>query len=271
MEDLTFMEDLAQTAANFAQTMPDINSSKITATKLGFFDHLPEIRKRIYQFSLLSHDIDPRTRDVYPLMVLETGLHAPSQDLLAISPRPLSAQLLRTCHQVFKETWYILYTENNFTLELRERVRTPRVMPIKITSGSLGTLPFIIISIDTLGTMSSDLHTFVNCLPSLQVLGIQGELIIETGHEGLLHAPDKIAQKGRRQAVVNLIEAFNGLDMLRGFLIQHIHLGLEYRFGVAADITLFGGREVIRVPPEEQRVNSIKYRGNELTNRTNSG
>lgn len=239
--------------ANLAQTMADIESSKITATKLGFFDLKPEDRKRIYQFSLVSHDVSP-------IMVLETGIHAPGQDLLAISPCSLSAQLLRTCHQVLKEAQPILYKENSFTLHLRNHVPIPREIAIKITSGNLRTLRRVVISIDALPTLGHALHQFVNCFPSLEALRIQGKMVTMSELQRNVRAQDTVAQKCRRESVVQLIIAFGGLPVFRGFLIQHSNLELEYRMGIGANITTAAPGAVVPV----EQASSIKYRGNEL-------
>jgi hypothetical protein len=234
--------------------MPDINSSKITASKLGFFDLWPKDRKRIYQFALMTHNNSP-------IIVRETGLHAPGHDPLVISSRPLSAQLLRTCHQVLKEARHILYTENSFTLHLRNRVPFPKEIPIEITRGNLRTLKSIIISIDSLRTLGHDLHLFVICFPSLQMLGIRGKLVTMTESDRNLNAYDTVAEQCRRESVVRLISAFGGLEVFHGFLLQHSNLDLDYNFGIGADIIMAATGEVIHVEPQ---VRSVNYRDNKL-------
>jgi hypothetical protein len=228
----------------------------------GFFDLTLENREQVYR-----HLIIDRKYDVIPIHLICPCTSQP--DRLAISPRSLSAQLLRTCHQVLDEAYCILYTENNFVLYMDKNITRPRSIPLCVTSGNVSRLHRIAISIQSVSLLKDDLQDLLDSVPLLQVFGIDGNLLRTIDfHRPMECGSDTAIQRCLDQSIGLLLLAFGGKELFRRFLVQNSGLTVEYTFGLAVDLILPATGEMVKGLPQ---VSFIGDRHRILANRMISG
>lgn len=217
---------------------------RIRPDEAGFLDLGPEIRQQVYRLLLVD-----RGQKVIP--VLRYRACGSNRDNFTIWPYPLSAQLLRTCHQILNEAYYLLYTENNFALYMNNNMAHSKKIPLSITSGNIKMLQRITISIQSVQLLREDLYHFLLSFPFLQVLGVDGNLLrtIEF-YRPLVCDPNTALQRCTDQSFGLLLSAFGGKEAFRKFVIRYPSLSVEYNFGIAVDLILPATGEVAKGMPQ---------------------
>lgn len=201
-----------------------------TADEQGLLDLAPDTRQQIYRYLLLDH-----RHNTIPVFLASNSTF--NHDSFAISPRPLSAQLLRSCHQILNESYPILYIENKFMLYLDNNIASPRIIPLSLTKGNVCELQSVTISIQSVHLLEDDLQILLSALPFLRVFGIDGNLLRTIDFYRPLECGSETAmQRCVDQSVGLLLSAFGGKEVFRRFMIQNPHLTVEYTFGIAVDL-----------------------------------
>lgn len=211
--------------------------------KSGFFDLPYKTRLQIYRYSLIDHDHNT-------IPIFRTTVCASDGDHFALSPRSLCAQLLLVCHQLLDEASLILYTENNFTLYIDENVVRPRAIPVSITGGNISKLQRITISIHSVQLLRQDLSNLLSSLPSLQTLGIDGNLLRTIHlHRSLGNGLAIAMQRCIGQSLGLFLSAFAGKEHFHKFMDRRPGLVIEYTFGAAVDVILPATGEFVKGKP----------------------
>jgi hypothetical protein len=210
---------------------------------IGFLDLTPKTRLQICRCSLIH-----QCHSAIPILRLHLCTSSPYR--LAISPRSLSAQLLRTCHQVLHEAYPVLYTENNFTLYIDNNVVSPKAIPLTLTSGSFRTVQRITIGIQPVRLFKADLQDILLSFPRLKILGIEGNLLRTIDFYRPLERESNIAmQRYIDQSIGLLLSAFAGMELGRKFVIRQRSLAVEYTFGIVVDLILPATGKVVKGIP----------------------
>lgn len=211
----------------------------------GLLDLAKVVRQQIYRHLL----IDENKHGAIPIFRITLDTCAAIR--FAVTPRSLSAQLLKTCHQILNEAYFILYTENNFALYLNNNLARPKAIPVLLTSGNFCTLGRITISIQSARLLGDDLQDLLVSLPLLRTLSIDGNLLRTIDfYRALECAPDNAIQRCIDQSLGLLLSTFGGKESFRNFVSRHSRLALEYTFGVAVDLILPATVEVVKGVPQ---------------------
>jgi hypothetical protein len=205
--------------------------------KTYFFPFLslsPEVRQRIFTYLLTNHGHET-------IQVLRLHRGGQVKRYFAIQPRSLSAQVLRTCSQIFREAHPILYSENTFTLVTSFENTKVHSIPITLTRGNFCTMRRISISIQSARLLQKhgDLQHFISVFPLLETLAIDGNLL-RTIH---MYWADEYGvylalQRCVDQSLGLLLAVFGGIAGFRKFLAQNPRLEMQYTFGTAIDLIL---------------------------------
>ena len=212
---------------------------RLRPSEAGFLDLGPEIRHEVYRLLLVDC-----SRKVIP--VLRNRVGTCDRDEFTIPPHPLTAQLLRTCHQILDEAYYLLYTENNFALYINNMANSKNI-PLSLISGNINMLQRITIGIQSVQLFREDLYLLLYSFRVLQVLAIDGNLLrtIEF-YRPLVYGPDVALQRCTDQSLGLLLSAFGGKEAFRKFMVQFPSLSVEYNFGIAVDLILPAAGEVVK-------------------------
>jgi hypothetical protein len=210
---------------------------------IGYLDLTPETRLQIYRHSLID-----QCHSAIPILRVIPCTSNPHR--LAISPRSLSAQLLRTCHQVLHEAYPVLYIENDFTLYIDNNIVGPKAIPLTLTSGNFRTLQRIAMGIQPVRLLKADLQDILPSFPCLKILGIDGNLLRTIDFCRPLERESNTAmQRCIDQSIGLLLSAFGGMELGRKFIIQQTSLAVEYTFGIAVDLILPATGRVVKGIP----------------------
>jgi hypothetical protein len=141
--------------------------------------------------------------------------------------------------------------DNNFTLYMDNNIASPRKIRLSLTSGNLRTLQSITISIQTAPALKNDLQDLLSFFPSLQVFGIDGNLLRTIDFYRPLDCESETAiQRCVDQSFGLLLSAFGGKEHFREFMIRNPSLTLEYTFGVAVDLILPATGKLVKGEPQ---------------------
>lgn len=108
----------------------------------------------------------------------------------------------------------------------------------------------ITISVQSVRPLADDLRDLLLSFLSLQVLGIDGNLLrtIDFYRPSECES-DTTMNRCIDQSIGLFLSAFGGKERFRKFVVRHPSLSVEYSFGVAVDVILPATGEVVKALP----------------------
>ncbi len=224
--------------------MATILAFRLRPGEAGFLDLEPEVRRQVYRLLLVD-------RGQRAIPVLRNQTCASNRHDFTIWRYPLTAQLLRTCHQILNEAYYFLYTENSFVLYINNNMASSKKIPLSLINGNINMLQRMTISIKSIRLLREDLHHLLISFPFLQILGVDGNLLRTIDiYRPLVFGPTTALQRCTDQSLGLLLSVFGGKEAFRKFMIRYPSLSVEYSFGVAVDLILPATGEVTKGVPQ---------------------